>query len=446
MPPTLSDRRGSPPTQPASDYWYAPPGPRGGARVLLPGQRAAAAVPDGGGAARARSAELPAVDSLFGWTGDGRRRRTTTACAVAIATATARARTCSRPTTSSAATAAARWCARGRHRAQRHRLRPAHGARRVPLERAARGRSSAFRRPPTYRVLQPELQGYWQFFGRIDVRRRLLLPRAGAGGRRRATTSTSTACWRRRPASRSTCEFDHVGFWDLRVTVASGTAPDASSSPATPRTSTRPTAASASTPAWRTPPTSGWKLAARCRLGRRRLAAILRRRAPPDLRGDRGGFHRRPHQADGEVPRALRSPEARPRPRIRAGVAARRAPTSARACRAYEPNYEGSPVIDRPARRRELAPTARISSRRAPAITCAAAAVLRPASCSRSCGPDFTLLAFDADDAGCRPSSSAAQALGVPLKSCARHLTATAAKLRGAAHPRAAGPVCRLDR
>ena len=76
-------------------------------------------------------------------------------------------------------------------------------------------------------MLKPELQGYWQFFGRIDVgegfffhapvpaettRRQLRLPGPAAGGGRLRVRG----------------EFDHVGFWDLRIMVASATARAAS--------------------------------------------------------------------------------------------------------------------------------------------------------------------------------------------------------------------------
>ena len=56
-----------------------------------------------------------------------------------------------------------------RHRRAAARFRSAHGAGRVPLARAARRPASAFRRSSTYRVMHPDLNGYWQFFGRIDV-------------------------------------------------------------------------------------------------------------------------------------------------------------------------------------------------------------------------------------------------------------------------------------
>jgi 2-polyprenyl-6-methoxyphenol hydroxylase-like FAD-dependent oxidoreductase len=71
----------------------------------------------------------------------------------------------------------------------------------------------------TYRVLRPELKGYWQFFGRVDV---------GEGWFFHAPVPRSAA-----PASYDfhaliqqaagfsfQATFDHVGFWELRIAVA----------------------------------------------------------------------------------------------------------------------------------------------------------------------------------------------------------------------------------
>jgi 2-polyprenyl-6-methoxyphenol hydroxylase-like FAD-dependent oxidoreductase len=72
----------------------------------------------------------------------------------------------------------------------------------------------------TYRVLKPELQGYWQFFGRIDV---------GEGFFFHAPVPRDTqphnydfhALLEEAAGFKFDVEFDHVGFWDLRVMVAS---------------------------------------------------------------------------------------------------------------------------------------------------------------------------------------------------------------------------------
>ena len=71
----------------------------------------------------------------------------------------------------------------------------------------------------TYNVLHPDLRGYWQFFGRIDV---------GEGWFFHAPVPSGTttdnydfkALLQTVAGFPFACEFDHVGFWDLRVAVA----------------------------------------------------------------------------------------------------------------------------------------------------------------------------------------------------------------------------------
>jgi 2-polyprenyl-6-methoxyphenol hydroxylase-like FAD-dependent oxidoreductase len=72
----------------------------------------------------------------------------------------------------------------------------------------------------TYRVLRPELKGYWQFFGRVDV---------GEGWFFHAPVPPDTTpenydfqgLVQDAAGFKFGCEFDHVGFWDLRIAVAS---------------------------------------------------------------------------------------------------------------------------------------------------------------------------------------------------------------------------------
>jgi len=71
----------------------------------------------------------------------------------------------------------------------------------------------------TYRVLHPDLKGYWRFFGRVDV---------GEGWFFHAPVppDVSTERFDVRGLLEAAagfpfaCELDHVGFWDLRVEVA----------------------------------------------------------------------------------------------------------------------------------------------------------------------------------------------------------------------------------
>ena len=80
----------------------------------------------------------------------------------------------------------------------------------------------AFKRFPdctTYRAMDPEKQGYWMFFGRVDV---------GEGWFFHAPVPLDTtignydfqALLNRAAGFEFKADFDHVGFWDLKVAVA----------------------------------------------------------------------------------------------------------------------------------------------------------------------------------------------------------------------------------
>jgi 2-polyprenyl-6-methoxyphenol hydroxylase-like FAD-dependent oxidoreductase len=76
-----------------------------------------------------------------------------------------------------------------------------------------------FPQSTTYRVLKPELRGYWQFFGRIDVGKGFFFhapvpadAEAGACDVRRLLHEAAGVAFE--------AELDYVGLWDLRIMVA----------------------------------------------------------------------------------------------------------------------------------------------------------------------------------------------------------------------------------
>ncbi len=75
--------------------------------------------------------------------------------------------------------------------------------------------------PPrsTYRVMHPDLHGYWQFFGRIDVGEGWFFHAPVPADSTRENFDfhglLEKVC-----GFNVACEYDHVGFWDLRVSVA----------------------------------------------------------------------------------------------------------------------------------------------------------------------------------------------------------------------------------
>ena len=71
----------------------------------------------------------------------------------------------------------------------------------------------------TYNALHPERKGYWQFFGRVDVGESFFFHAPVPPG----TTTENydfKALIQEAAGFPFACEFDHVGFWDLRVAVA----------------------------------------------------------------------------------------------------------------------------------------------------------------------------------------------------------------------------------
>jgi 4-hydroxyisophthalate hydroxylase len=75
--------------------------------------------------------------------------------------------------------------------------------------------------PPrtTYRVLHPDLRGYWMFFGRVDVGETFFFHAPVPDGAA-ADGFDPIALLHRAAGFPFACEIDHVGFWDLRVQVA----------------------------------------------------------------------------------------------------------------------------------------------------------------------------------------------------------------------------------
>ena len=71
----------------------------------------------------------------------------------------------------------------------------------------------------TYRVLDPELKGYWQFFGRIDVGEGWFF-HAPVPLDATADNMDFKALIQEAAGFEFELEFDHVGFWDLKVAVA----------------------------------------------------------------------------------------------------------------------------------------------------------------------------------------------------------------------------------
>lgn len=267
--------------------------------------------------------------------------------------------------------------------------------------------------PPrsTYRVLHPDLNGYWQFFGRVDVGESWFFHSPVPPNTTRDNYDFH-GLLRHVAGFDFACDFDYVGFWDLRIAVAESyqagrvfIAGDAAHSHP-------PYGGYGLNNGLDDVANLGWKLAARLdgwggeallqtyteerrpifketaedfiEAGIRKDAAFLARYSPDR---DREAFERawQEHQ----------------------GAAAPRVLT-------YEPHYEGSSIVCGP-------PHGDSSARGSHTFKARAGHHLPPQTltCGRNVfaalGPGFTLLAFDAADDTVSAFATAAKLLGVPL-------------------------------
>ncbi len=71
----------------------------------------------------------------------------------------------------------------------------------------------------TYRVLHPELNGYWWFFGRVDPAGTWFF-HAPVGKDATPASPDAHALIERAAGSGVACDFQHVGLWDLRIDIA----------------------------------------------------------------------------------------------------------------------------------------------------------------------------------------------------------------------------------
>ena len=263
----------------------------------------------------------------------------------------------------------------------------------------------------TYRVMHPALNGYWQFFGRIDVGEGFFFHSPVPNGTR-TDNFDFHGLIQRVAGFEFAAEFDHVGFWDLRVAVADSyqvgrvlIAGDAAHSHP-------PYGGYGVNNGLEDAVNLGWKLAARLQgwgsdallasYGEERraifrevaddfIAARIAHEAKflatydPDK--DKAAFEHAWHDIENDVGNRVQS---------------------------YEPNYAGSPVVHGP-------PGGRSSAHGLHSFAARAGHHLAPQPLSEgrnvfeALGTGFTLLAFDADSAAVTAFESAARALQVPF-------------------------------
>lgn len=268
--------------------------------------------------------------------------------------------------------------------------------------------------PPrgTYLVLHPDYRGFWQFFGRVDVGESFFFHAPVPEG----TTQESfdyQGLLERAAGFPFEAEFDYLGFWDNRVSVAQVyragrifIAGDAAHSHP-------PYGGYGLNTGLEDAANLGWKLAAKLAgWGGERLLDSYSNERQPVFKETGEEIIAAGIESDGEW-LARYNPE-RDKAEFEAAWAARyeRASTNQLT---YEPNYEGSPVVDGP-------PGGKNRARGTHTWEARPGHHLPPQPLSSGknvyelLGRGFTLLAFDAAEAEVEAIAGAAAILGVPLE------------------------------
>jgi 2-polyprenyl-6-methoxyphenol hydroxylase-like FAD-dependent oxidoreductase len=264
----------------------------------------------------------------------------------------------------------------------------------------------------TYNALHPDLKGYWQFFGRIDV---------GEGWFFHAPVPADSTTdnydfhglLQKAAGFEFACEFDHVGFWDLRVAVAERyqagrvfIAGDAAHSHP-------PYGGFGLNNGLEDAVNLGWKLAAKLEgWGSDALLRSYSEERRPIFKETGEDFIAGRIAADRDF--LERYSPGRDRAAFEAAWNARVVGAGERVL-TYEPHYEGSPVVCGP-------PTGVCSAHGKHMFTARPGHHLGPRRLSsgrdvfEELGAGFTLLALDAADGAVAAFADAARASNVPLK------------------------------
>ena len=263
----------------------------------------------------------------------------------------------------------------------------------------------------TYRVMHPELKGYWRFFGRVDGDTEFFFHAPVPPGTD-PDEFDATALLHEAAGVAFACEVEHVGFWDLRVQVA--------------HRYRAKRAFIAGDAAHTHPPYGGfglnngledavnlsWKLAAVLDgWGGDPLLesySLERQAIFRDVGEDIiGGWIRDDrHVLENFTPEADPEEFERRFAEMSAGFGRR--------LRDFEPHYEGSPVVAGP-------PDGVISAHGCHTFTARAGHHLPPRSLSsgrnlyEELGPGFTLVALDADDSAVKEFVTTCDTLHIPL-------------------------------
>jgi 4-hydroxyisophthalate hydroxylase len=271
------------------------------------------------------------------------------------------------------------------------------------------GSLERFPKKTTYRVLHPELQGYWRFFGRVDAAQTWFFhapvpPDATTG------TLDMNALVEQAAGFPVACEFGYVGLWDMRVDIADTYQHGRAFVAGDAAHSHPPYGAHGLNTGLEDAVNLGWKLAAVLRgwapLGlldtytreRRPIAAETAQAIIDGIAGDRAFLERySPRRDRSEFEQAW------------GGRTVGETPPAS-----YEPHYEGSPIVWGPAGstcsvRGHHAVEARAGHHLSPALLSSGRNVFE------ELGRDYTLIALTQDLARVAALEDAAHAMLMPL-------------------------------
>jgi 4-hydroxyisophthalate hydroxylase len=269
------------------------------------------------------------------------------------------------------------------------------------------------RLPPrsTYRVIHPDLNGYWQFFGRVDVGESWFFHSPVPANTTRDNYDFH-ALLQKAAGFPFACDFDYVGFWELKIAVAETyqagrifVAGDAAHSHP-------PYGAYGLNNGLDDVVNLGWKLAAELKgWGSDALLATYSEERRPIFKETAEDFIEAGIRRDREFLRR-HSPE-RDRAEFERALQ-EHINFSAPNVLTYEPHYEGSSIVFGP-------PGAASSARGSHMFKARAGHHLPPQLLSsgrnvfEELGSDFTLFTFHASEAAAMAFTVAAKALRVPL-------------------------------
>jgi 4-hydroxyisophthalate hydroxylase len=263
----------------------------------------------------------------------------------------------------------------------------------------------------TFNVMHPDLKGYWQFFGRVDVGEEFFF-HAPVPANTTKDNFDFLALLQKAAGFKFAAEFDYVGFWDLRVTVADTYQVDRVLIAGDAAHSHPPYGGFGLNSGLEDATNLGWKLAAVLEgWGGDELIRSYSEERRPIFKETGEDFIAARINADAAW-LELHNPE-RDKAEFEAAWAARKSRAGG-SVMSYEPNYEGSAVIAAP-------PGGKSSAHGTHSYAARTGHHLAPQGLSsgknvfEELGLGFTLLAFDASDADVTAFEQAAAVAQVPM-------------------------------